>query len=85
MLYFFSQNIHRHLTNIVSTLSDLSKNRLADIPREVCDFRSLERLDVYHNVIRALPHALVQLQALVHLNLRYVASPYRDAQPGPIH
>ena len=50
--------------------ADLSKNRLLEIPPEVCDFPNLERLNLYNNVIKSLPQALVQLQSLVHLNIR---------------
>ena len=51
-------------------LSDLSKNRFTEIPREICEYRSIERIRCYNNIIRIIPEALVQLQALAHLNLR---------------
>ncbi len=50
--------------------SDLSKNRFTDVPLEVGQFTSLEKLSLYHNVIKCIPEALLQLEALVHLNLR---------------
>ena len=55
---------------VAFSISDLCKNRLSEIPTEVCELPSLERLNCYHNVIRAIPVAITQLQALVHLNLR---------------
>lgn len=54
------------------SLSDLSKNRLCEVPEEVCQFVSLETLSVYHNCVRSLTPSLCQLQALTYLNLRYI-------------
>ncbi|NXD11526.1 LRCH1 protein, partial [Nothocercus nigrocapillus] len=50
--------------------SDLSKNRLTEIPIEVCHFVSLETLNLYHNCIKIIPDAIVNLQMLTYLNLR---------------
>ncbi|XP_033760394.1 DISP complex protein LRCH3-like isoform X2 [Pecten maximus] len=56
--------------DLIDTIgADLSKNRLQDVPKEICDFASMEKLNCYHNVLKFLPDALVQLQALTHLNL----------------
>ncbi|XP_067669107.1 DISP complex protein LRCH3-like isoform X3 [Haliotis asinina] len=56
--------------DLVDTIvADLSKNRLGDVPQEVCEYHSMERLNCYHNVIKVIPEAIVQLQALTHLNL----------------
>lgn len=49
---------------------DLSKNRLAEVPMELCHFVSLEILNLYHNCIRVIPEAIVNLQMLTYLNLR---------------
>ncbi|NXA48409.1 LRCH1 protein, partial [Nothocercus julius] len=49
--------------------SDLSKNRLTEIPIEVCHFVSLETLNLYHNCIKIIPDAIVNLQMLTYLNL----------------
>ncbi|MFT7818195.1 leucine-rich repeat and calponin homology domain-containing protein 1 isoform X1 [Arapaima gigas] len=49
--------------------ADLSKNRLTDVPTEVCHFVSLETLNLYHNCIRTLPETIVNLQTLTSLNL----------------
>lgn len=49
---------------------DLSRNRLSELPLEVCLFVSLEYLNLYQNCLRSLPDGLVNLQALTHLNLR---------------
>ncbi|KAL6490733.1 hypothetical protein MHYP_G00010780 [Metynnis hypsauchen] len=51
------------------THADLSKNRLCELPEELCQFISLETLSIYHNCVRSLPASLCQLQALTYLNL----------------
>ncbi|OXB79840.1 UNVERIFIED_CONTAM: hypothetical protein H355_001002 [Colinus virginianus] len=48
---------------------DLSKNRLTEIPTELCHFVSLETLNLYHNCIKIIPDAIVNLQMLTYLNL----------------
>ncbi|XP_022430551.1 leucine-rich repeat and calponin homology domain-containing protein 1 isoform X3 [Delphinapterus leucas] len=48
---------------------DLSKNRLVEVPMELCHFVSLEILNLYHNCIRVIPEAIVNLQTLTYLNL----------------
>ncbi|XP_051554271.1 leucine-rich repeat and calponin homology domain-containing protein 4 isoform X3 [Myxocyprinus asiaticus] len=48
---------------------DLSKNRLCEVPEEVCQFVSLETLSLYHNCVRSLMPSLCQLQALTYLNI----------------
>ena len=50
-------------------VSDLSKNRFGEVPTEVCDYCNMERLNCYHNIIKSIPDAIVQLQSLTHLNL----------------
>ncbi|XP_043378372.1 leucine-rich repeat and calponin homology domain-containing protein 1 isoform X6 [Chelonia mydas] len=49
--------------------ADLSKNRLTDVPMELCHFVSLETLNLYHNCIKIIPDAIVNLQMLTYLNL----------------
>ncbi|XP_036913521.1 leucine-rich repeat and calponin homology domain-containing protein 1 isoform X3 [Sturnira hondurensis] len=49
--------------------ADLSKNRLVEVPVELCHFVSLETLNLHHNCIRVIPEAVVNLQALTYLNL----------------
>lgn len=51
-------------------LSDLSRNRLSELPAEVCLFVSLESLNLYQNCIRYIPEAIVNLQSLTFLNIR---------------
>ncbi|XP_017327857.1 leucine-rich repeat and calponin homology domain-containing protein 4 isoform X1 [Ictalurus punctatus] len=51
------------------THADLSKNRLCEVPEELCQFISLETLSIYHNCVRSVPSTLCQLQALTYLNL----------------
>lgn len=50
--------------------SDLSKNRLCELPEELCQLMSLETLSLYHNGMRSLSSSLSNLQALTYLNLR---------------
>ncbi|CAK6975953.1 leucine-rich repeat and calponin homology domain-containing protein 1 isoform X2 [Scomber scombrus] len=49
--------------------ADLSKNRLADVPTEVCHLVALETLNLYHNCIRTIPDNMISLQSLTSLNL----------------
>ncbi|XP_038155296.1 leucine-rich repeat and calponin homology domain-containing protein 4 [Cyprinodon tularosa] len=51
------------------THADLSKNRLCELPDELCQFISLETLSLYHNGMRLLSPSLANLQALTYLNL----------------
>lgn len=52
-----------------TTRADLSRNRLSELPVEVCLFVSLESLNLYQNCLRALPESLIHLQALTCLNI----------------
>lgn len=49
--------------------ADLSKNRLTEVPMEVCHFVSLEALNLYHNCIKCIPDAIGNLQMLTYLNV----------------
>ncbi|XP_077393889.1 leucine-rich repeat and calponin homology domain-containing protein 1 isoform X3 [Festucalex cinctus] len=49
--------------------ADLSKNRLSDVPSEVCHLVALESLNLYHNCIRSIPDAVISLHSLTSLNL----------------
>ncbi|KAM9317659.1 DISP complex protein LRCH3 isoform 2-T2 [Pholidichthys leucotaenia] len=52
-----------------TTRADLSRNRLSELPLEVCLFVSLESLNLYQNCLRSLPEGLLNLQALTYLNI----------------
>uniref|UniRef100_A0A3B4ENG3 Calponin-homology (CH) domain-containing protein n=1 Tax=Pygocentrus nattereri TaxID=42514 RepID=A0A3B4ENG3_PYGNA len=52
-----------------TTRADLSRNRLSELPVEVCIFVSLENLNLYQNCLRSLPESLINLQALTYLNI----------------
>ncbi|XP_055767111.1 DISP complex protein LRCH3-like isoform X5 [Salvelinus fontinalis] len=52
-----------------TTRADLSRNRLPELPVEVCMFVSLEHLQLYQNCLRSLPETLLNLQALTYLNI----------------
>lgn len=73
----FKANIEKHCSKTFSThlffciyLTDVSRNRLIEVPHEVCEYLYVARLNCYHNVIRSIPEAIRQLQNLTHLNLR---------------
>ncbi|XP_025058534.1 leucine-rich repeat and calponin homology domain-containing protein 3 [Alligator sinensis] len=48
---------------------NLSRNRLSELPAEVCHFVSLESLNFYQNCIRYIPEAILNLQSLTFLNI----------------
>lgn len=52
-----------------TTQADLSKNRLTEIPPEVCLFAPLESLNLYHNCIKCVPEAIINLQMLTFLDI----------------
>ncbi|XP_059403990.1 leucine-rich repeat and calponin homology domain-containing protein 2-like isoform X2 [Carassius carassius] len=52
-----------------TTQADLSKNRFCEIPPEVCMFAPLELLNLYHNCIKVVPEAIINLQMLTYLNI----------------
>ncbi|XP_070293709.1 leucine-rich repeat and calponin homology domain-containing protein 1 isoform X2 [Salvelinus sp. IW2-2015] len=49
--------------------ADLSRNRLAEVPLEVCHLVALESLNLYHNCIKTIPDTIINLQSLTSLNL----------------
>ncbi|KAL0963680.1 hypothetical protein UPYG_G00309470 [Umbra pygmaea] len=49
--------------------ADLSRNRLAEVPSEVCHLVALETLNLYHNCIKSIPDTIICLQSLTYLNL----------------
>ncbi|XP_072180042.1 DISP complex protein LRCH3-like [Diadema setosum] len=48
---------------------DLSKNKLAELPCEICAYTALQRVNCYNNVIRVVPPEIINLTALSYLNL----------------
>ncbi|KAJ7995126.1 hypothetical protein DPEC_G00241330 [Dallia pectoralis] len=64
-----------------TTRADLSRNRLPDLPVEVCMFVSLEHLNLYQNCLRTLPESLRNLQALTYLN---ISRNQLTTLPGPV-
>ncbi|XP_055282063.1 leucine-rich repeat and calponin homology domain-containing protein 1 isoform X2 [Moschus berezovskii] len=67
---FFKIQLSTSIYSFVQTvLVDLSKNRLVEVPMELCHFVSLEILNLYHNCIRVIPEAIINLQMLTYLNL----------------
>ncbi|XP_075703456.1 leucine-rich repeat and calponin homology domain-containing protein 4 isoform X2 [Rhinoderma darwinii] len=51
------------------TRADLSRNRLSEVPLELCHLVSLESLTLYHNCLRTLPPSFSNLQVLTYLNI----------------
>ncbi|XP_040281385.1 leucine-rich repeat and calponin homology domain-containing protein 1 isoform X2 [Bufo bufo] len=49
--------------------ADFSKNRLTEVPVEVCHFVSLEALNLHQNCIKVIPDSLANLQMLTYLNI----------------
>ena len=49
--------------------TDISRNKLTELPQECTDYYSLERLVLYHNSIRSIPDSIVYLQSLQFLDL----------------
>ncbi|XP_010878346.1 leucine-rich repeat and calponin homology domain-containing protein 1 isoform X2 [Esox lucius] len=49
--------------------ADLSRNRLAEVPLEVCHLVALETVNLYHNCIKTIPDSIISLQSLTSLNL----------------
>uniref|UniRef100_A0A8C6RH03 Leucine-rich repeats and calponin homology (CH) domain containing 1 n=1 Tax=Nannospalax galili TaxID=1026970 RepID=A0A8C6RH03_NANGA len=73
-MLFYSYVYHSHVCLLrillfFPFLIDLSKNRLVEVPMELCHFVSLEILNLYHNCIRVIPEAIANLQVLTYLNL----------------
>ncbi|NXV09917.1 LRCH1 protein, partial [Cettia cetti] len=66
----FPRSAASHSHDLSDTVrADLSKNRLTEVPTELCHFVSLETLNLYHNCIKVIPDAIVNLQMLTYLNL----------------
>lgn len=63
-----------HIFHQPLCLADLSKNRLTEIPPEVCLFAPLESLNLYHNCIKCIPEAIINLQMLTYLDIRWVTA-----------
>ncbi len=58
-------------TQILSFIfSDLSRNKLTELPQECTDYFLLERLLLYNNSIRTIPDSIVYMQTLHFLDLR---------------
>ena len=73
MKQIFSVQTGCHVKNLTGfLLADLSKNKLPELPAEVTRFSSLEKLVLYHNVIRFIPDTVMYLQNLTYLDIRWV-------------
>ena len=53
----------------VSPSPDLSRNKLVEVPNECTNYYSLERLLLYHNIIKSIPDNISALQSLVYLDI----------------
>ena len=54
---------------LLSFLADLSRNKLVEVPTECTNYYSLERLLLYHNIIKSIPDNISSLQSLVYLDI----------------
>jgi len=65
----FPRSLGKHFVLADTRLADMSRNKLTEIPVECTYFPSLEKLILYHNVIRSIPDTLASLQSLQLLDL----------------
>ena len=69
--YLFQEFLRKYASSIsFVSFSDLSRNKLTELPQECTEYYSLERLVLYHNTIRSIPDSVVNLHALQFLDLR---------------
>jgi len=52
-----------------TVIADLSRNKLIEVPGECTDYPSLERLLLYHNVIKSIPDTISTLKSLQYLDI----------------
>jgi len=52
-----------------TVIADLSRNKLIEVPGECADYRSLERLLLYHNIIKSIPDTISALKSLQYLDI----------------
>ncbi|XP_077987857.1 DISP complex protein LRCH3-like [Glandiceps talaboti] len=64
---YISKKYENELADTVEV--DLTKNRFSEVPREICEYVWLEKLNCYSNVIKYLPEDIVKWRALIYLNL----------------
>jgi len=65
----FPRSLGKHFVLADTRFADLSKNKLAEVPEECTYFPSLEKLILYHNVIKSIPDSLGCLKSLQYLDL----------------
>lgn len=53
-----------------TVFADLSKNRFTELPDDICQYPFLEKLIIYHNVIRNIPESVCKLHSLQYLDIR---------------
>lgn len=67
--FFFLFSFSNWKKKLFFSFEDLSRNRFIEFPSILSTFRSLERLNLYHNAIKIIPEEICQLQQLKHLDL----------------
>lgn len=53
-----------------TVFADLSKNRFTELPDDICQYPFLEKLIIYHNVIRNIPESVCKMHSLQYLDIR---------------
>lgn len=57
--------------NLADTVfADLSKNRFTELPEDLTAFPFLEKLLIYHNVIKFIPESVCSMHSLQYLDIR---------------
>ena len=65
----FPRILGKHFVLADTRIADLSRNKLTELPTECTYFPSLEKLILYHNIIKSIPDSLGCLQSLQYLDL----------------
>lgn len=53
-----------------TVFADLSKNRFTELPDDVTAFPFLEKLLIYHNIIKTIPESICSMHSLQYLDIR---------------
>ena len=65
----FPRSLGKHFVLTDTRIADLSRNKLVELPVDCTYFPSLEKLILYHNIIKSIPDSISSLQTLQYLDL----------------